>query len=161
MSTELILSHTVTSEQETAAFAKELAAYLKTKDVVFLKGTLGAGKTSFARALIRALCGGDIEVPSPTFNLLLTYEGTNGPIYHYDFYRLEDPEEVWELDVEDAYESAITLMEWVERLEDLAPQNALEVDIELNEDVNSRTIRLRGNANWKMRLQELVGRQTA
>jgi tRNA threonylcarbamoyladenosine biosynthesis protein TsaE len=156
MSDELILTHTVTSEAETAAFARDLAGYLQIRDVIFLNGTLGAGKTAFARAVIRALCGADIEVPSPTFNLLLTYEGTKGPIYHYDFYRLEDPEEVWELDVEDAYENAITLMEWVERLEDLAPENALKIEILLSDAPTSRTIRFQGNEDWKTRLANFV-----
>ncbi|MBE7636012.1 tRNA (adenosine(37)-N6)-threonylcarbamoyltransferase complex ATPase subunit type 1 TsaE [Sneathiella sp. P13V-1] len=146
----------ISKEQETAKFARKLAPYLKEKDVLFLEGTLGAGKTLFARNLIQQLCGQDIEVPSPTFNLLLTYDSPAGEIYHYDFYRLEDPEEVWELDLEDALEDGICLMEWVSQLEDLAPEGALTVRLEIPEgEEGRRIIHLSGDESWKARLADI------
>ncbi len=152
----LELSISVSTEEETQQVAKTLSAYLKIGDVVRLDGTLGAGKTAFARALVRSLVASEIEVPSPTFNLLLTYETSSGPVYHYDFYRLEDPEEVWELDIEDALESGITLMEWTERLEDLAPKAALQIEITIPTGADtSRILHIRGDVQWATRLAEL------
>lgn len=156
MTSPLNLSISVTTEAQTAAIAAKLAPFLKPQDVVSLKGTLGAGKTAFARALIRSLCGAQIEVPSPTFNLLLIYETARAPIYHYDFYRIEDPEEIWELDVEEAYDTAITIMEWAERLEDLGPQDALIINIVIpeNETADTRIFELSGGVAWQTRLKE-------
>lgn len=155
MKSPLDLSISVSSEAQTAALAAHLAPLLKPQDVITLNGTLGAGKTAFARALIRSLCGAEIEVPSPTFNLLLIYETRNAPIYHYDFYRIKDPEEVWELDVEEAYDSAITIMEWAERLEDLIPQDALTVKITIpnTETEDTRHFQLSGSSQWQDRLK--------
>ncbi len=102
-----------------------LAAQLIAPGTVLLGGDLGAGKTSLARAMIRTLTGEpDVEVPSPTFTLLQTYESNRGPIYHYDLYRLKAPDEVFELDWEAALAEAIVLVEWPERLNGLRPRNA-------------------------------------
>jgi len=154
----LIRQVSVTTENETAAFAKKLGSVLKARDIVTLNGTLGAGKTAFARALIQGLCGEKTEVPSPTFNLLLTYECDKAPIYHYDFYRLEDPEEVWELDIEDAFEDGITLIEWVSDLQNLAPENSLDVSITIPEraDETARLITVTGSKVWQDRLKTLT-----
>ncbi len=155
---KILIQRAVFNEQETGSFAAKIAEILKPQDVLILKGTLGAGKTAFARALIRTLMTADIDVPSPTFNLLLTYDSLAGPVFHYDFYRLEDPEEVWELDIEDAYDVGITLMEWAEKLEDLGPQNALTIDIAIPADgeEGQRDIALTGNDEWRKRLDGLV-----
>src|SRR6266704_6126905 len=83
-------------EAATAALAAGIAALARPGDVIALKGELGAGKTSFARAFIRAR-GGVEAVPSPTFTLVQVYELPGGPIWHIDLYRLRDPEEAWEL----------------------------------------------------------------
>jgi tRNA threonylcarbamoyladenosine biosynthesis protein TsaE len=151
------LTITVTDETQTGALAAKLGTYLSLQDVVSLDGTLGAGKSAFARALIRSLCGASTEVPSPTFNLLLTYDSPKGPIFHYDFYRLEDPEEAWELDIEQAYEEAITVMEWVSHLEDLAPENPLTIRISLDEagSETSREFAFFGDESWQVKLQGL------
>jgi len=153
----LIKQITVANEAETAGVATALGLLLDVKDILTLSGTLGAGKTSFARALIRSLCGAETEVPSPTFNLLLTYENERAPIFHYDLYRLEDPEEVWELDIEDAYEEGITLIEWAKNLGDLAPEGALDVELSIPEDAKegTRLITLSGPDSWHGRLKNL------
>ncbi|WP_025897440.1 tRNA (adenosine(37)-N6)-threonylcarbamoyltransferase complex ATPase subunit type 1 TsaE [Sneathiella glossodoripedis] len=153
MTGHLDLSITVTSEEETRNLAKDLSQLLKVGDIVRLDGTLGAGKTAFARALIQSLAEQDLEVPSPTFNLLLLYDTPAGMVYHYDFYRLEDPEEIWELDIDDAYDSGITIMEWAERLEDLAPQNALRIELVITGDLeSSRVLQITGDESWGRRL---------
>lgn len=109
------------NEEETAKAAAELAAELQPGDAVFLHGTLGMGKSVFARGLIRALTNDPVlEVPSPTFTLVQTYEcaGENSgfPVHHYDLYRIEDPEEIFELGWEESLTGGITIVEWPERL---------------------------------------------
>src|SRR5438105_14066263 len=98
-------------EAATAALAAGIARLARPGDVIALKGELGAGKTSFARAFIRAR-GGTEAVPSPTFTLVQVYELGEVPIWHIDGYRLRDPEEAWELDIEDAFLDAVSRMAW-------------------------------------------------
>ncbi|MAQ71620.1 MAG: tRNA (adenosine(37)-N6)-threonylcarbamoyltransferase complex ATPase subunit type 1 TsaE [Alphaproteobacteria bacterium] len=120
------------TEEETCRIAAQLAEDLKCGDIVLLKGTLGAGKTVFARALIRALCGNkELNVPSPTFTLLQTYDYAYGEIWHFDLYRLKDPEEIYELGWEDFSGKDIALFEWPSRLEHLEPEKAITVRMEI------------------------------
>ena len=122
-----ILSH---SEQDTIKAAQELAKDLSSPQIILLNGTLGMGKTVFARALIHSLCAdNDLEVVSPTFTLLQTYESDHGEIYHYDLYRIEDPEEILELGWEDASYNGITIIEWPERLGSYKPSQYLDITI--------------------------------
>src|SRR5207244_12895841 len=94
----------------TAAFATRLARLARRGDVIALKGELGAGKTSFARAFIRAHAGRQEEVPSPTFTLVQTYEMPELTIWHFDGFRLRDPEEGWELGIEGGLRDGVTLI---------------------------------------------------
>lgn len=105
------------------AVAAELAPLMKPGAILALEGNLGAGKTSLARALIRKLMNKpDMDVPSPTFTLLQTYDTNDATIWHFDFYRLKHPEEVFEIGWEDALASkGIILMEWAERIGPLLP----------------------------------------
>lgn len=128
------------SEQDTEKLARELAARLSPGDAVLLQGDLGAGKTVFARALIRALTETpDLEVPSPTFTLVQTYETPTGPVAHFDLYRIEDAEEVYETGWEDARADGIVIVEWPERLGSLAPREAITVTFRTS-DENERII---------------------
>lgn len=105
------------SEEDTKAFARQLSASLSVGDVVYLHGDLGAGKSVFARSAIRSLLGDEgLDVPSPTFTLVQIYEAKQCPVYHFDLYRIEDSEEVFELGWEDALAGGITIVEWPERL---------------------------------------------
>ena len=97
-----------------------------------LNGTLGAGKSVFARAFIQKLTGAK-EVPSPTFTLLQTYSAEAFDIYHYDLYRLEKPSEIFELGVEEAFYSGVSLVEWPERMGAFSPRNMWNVQIEMTE----------------------------
>mgnify|MGYP002629956290 FL=1 len=122
-------------------------------DVIALKGDLGAGKTVFARAFIRALCGPETEVPSPTFTLVQSYDRADAEtIFHFDLYRLETPEEALELDIDDAFGEGICLIEWPERLGPLLPRGHLEVTLSYGEHEQQRLCVISGAGAWTERL---------
>lgn len=153
----VIRSLSLPDEAATAAFAKALAPLLKAGDALLLDGPLGAGKTSFARALIRALAGSEIEVPSPSFNLVLTYDTPAGPVWHFDLYRVADPRELDELGLDDALSEGVTLIEWPDRLGALVPTHALT--LRLTAESISPTVRradLLGDDGWALRLSRLT-----
>ena len=122
------------NEQATEALGATLAVRLRPGDVVGLKGDLGAGKTTLARAIIRAAAADPgLIVPSPTFTLVEVYDTPRGSYWHFDLYRLDDPQQVYELGWEEALAEGIVLLEWPERLGPLLPQH-LSVTLELDGD---------------------------
>ncbi len=134
------------------ALGARLALHLRACDVLLLSGGLGAGKTTFSRGLITALSGAG-EVPSPTYTLLQTYEGEAFPIYHFDLYRIDEPQEVWELGIEDALDEGLSLIEWPQRLGDIAPDGALNINVEFTD--TGRRVSLSGNADWAKRMSHV------
>ena len=126
------------SPEDTAHFAQYLAAHLKPGDVVLLSGGIGAGKTHLARAAIQALLEVPEDVPSPTFTLVQTYDTAKGELWHADLYRLTDPSELVELGLTDAFEEAISFVEWPDRLGSLCPPNALVLDLQLAAEDDAR-----------------------
>jgi tRNA threonylcarbamoyladenosine biosynthesis protein TsaE len=121
-------------ETATEQLGATLAARLKPGDVVGLKGELGAGKTTLARAILRAATDDPaLIVPSPTFTLVEVYETPHGTYWHFDLYRLEAPEQVFELGWEEARADGIVLLEWPERLGPLLPKH-LSVTLEIDGD---------------------------
>ncbi len=122
------------SENETAAIAERLAEISKQGDVWALHGTLGMGKSVFARAFIKTLTDVD-EVPSPTFTLVQTYQTPIFNIYHYDLYRLKDAAEIFELGVEEAFFEGVSLVEWPEKMGSFTPRNMWNLYITANNDV--------------------------
>ena len=115
-------------ERATIALARRLAGEVRAGDLLTLTGDLGAGKTTFARALIRALLDApDAEVPSPTYTLLQTYEGPRFNIVHADLYRIADPAELAELGWEEAAENALVLVEWADRAGDILATDRLDI----------------------------------
>ncbi|MBR3675937.1 MAG: tRNA (adenosine(37)-N6)-threonylcarbamoyltransferase complex ATPase subunit type 1 TsaE [Alphaproteobacteria bacterium] len=120
------------SEAETAKVAERFASISKAGDVWALNGTLGAGKSVFARAFIQFLTGAE-EVPSPTFTLVQTYAAPKFDIYHYDLYRLKSAEEIFELGVEEAFYCGVCLVEWPEKMGEFTPRNMWLVDIQIKD----------------------------
>lgn len=126
--TPINLSCALPDEAATLALGAKLAPRLRVGDVIFLDGELGAGKTTLSRGLIQALCGVQ-EVPSPTYTLLQTYAAPDFEIWHYDLYRIKSPSEIWALGIEDALYDGVSLIEWPERLGDLAPDGVINIHI--------------------------------
>ncbi|MDX8353223.1 tRNA (adenosine(37)-N6)-threonylcarbamoyltransferase complex ATPase subunit type 1 TsaE [Cognatiyoonia sp. IB215182] len=124
------LQITLTDEAATAALAARIAAILRPGDTLLLEGEIGAGKTAFARAAIRAMLGRAEDVPSPTFTLVQTYDTPQGPVWHFDLYRLTHPDEVLELGLDQALAEAICLIEWPDRLGADSPSDALNLAFE-------------------------------
>lgn len=141
-------------ENATAALAARLAALARPGDVIALKGELGTGKTSFARAFIRAR-GGDEDVPSPTFTLVQTYDLPGCAVWHFDLYRLGAAENAWELGIEEAFGAGISLIEWPERLGGLLPARHLLVNLDFAVARDARRATLAGSCDWASRLAAL------
>ncbi|APZ52552.1 tRNA (adenosine(37)-N6)-threonylcarbamoyltransferase complex ATPase subunit type 1 TsaE [Salipiger abyssi] len=133
---------TLASPEATCSLATRLADRLRPGDVLLLSGGIGAGKTHFARCLIQALQDAPEDVPSPTFTLVQVYETRAGELWHADLYRLSDPDQCAELGLTDAFETAICLIEWPDRLEDLAPQGALSLGFAMDEGEDVRQLAL-------------------
>jgi tRNA threonylcarbamoyl adenosine modification protein YjeE len=143
---------------ETEARAAELAAALAPGDLVTLTGDLGAGKTAFARALIRTLAKDpDLEVPSPTFTLIQTYDTPRLHVVHADLYRIGSPDELAGLGWDEAAEGAAVLLEWPERAGDALPEDRLDVEIRLVPgSPDARRIVVTPTGRWVERLDRNV-----
>jgi tRNA threonylcarbamoyladenosine biosynthesis protein TsaE len=136
-------SFITTSVAETEAFALAIGACLGVGDTILLEGQVGAGKSCFARALIRSILPESerlIDIPSPTFTLVQTYDTLVGPLWHVDLYRLSSFDQIIELGLEDAMGDAICLIEWPDRLGNRSPSTALSIAISQAETINNRSI---------------------
>lgn len=122
--------------------AENLAGIVQKGDVVLLEGDLGAGKTAFARVFLRHLAQNpELEVPSPTFTLVQQYETPKGEVWHFDLYRLEDADEMLEIGWDEALTSAVSLIEWPERLGAYMPDNFLKIQFKFSsQDADLRDI---------------------
>jgi tRNA threonylcarbamoyladenosine biosynthesis protein TsaE len=144
------------NEEETRDAAIALSRYLRPGDVIALDGTLGAGKTAFARALINAMPGEAEDVPSPTFTLVQTYQRGDAEVWHFDLYRLEDPEDAFELGIEDAFADAISLIEWPDKLGSYLPKKHLRIVLAQDGESDTRTLQIIGDESWQGRLSEVL-----
>jgi len=121
-----IITH---SAEETRALGKRLACHLQAGDIVLLQGDLGAGKSEFARGVARGL-GITGPVPSPSFTILNAYDEGSFPLYHFDWYRLESAQEIYEMGMEEQLGGdGIALIEWSERAQECLPSRLLEIVI--------------------------------
>ncbi len=142
-------------EAATAVLARRIASLAEAGDVIALSGDLGAGKTFFARAFIS-----ETDVPSPTFTLVQTYQKPGGQqIWHFDLYRLVQPNEAIELDIEDAFADGVSLIEWPERLGSLLPAERLDVALAIpagsTAETSRRSVTLTGRGRWARLLDKL------
>ncbi len=119
----------LSDETVTDHFGRWLAPVLRAGDAVLLSGPIGAGKTHLVRAMLRARLGAATDVPSPTFTLIQPYDDGNITIVHADLYRIQHPDEVMELGLEDAMVRGIALIEWPERLGVYRPADALDLTL--------------------------------
>ena len=142
-------------EAATGAFAGRISRLAQLGDIIVLRGELGAGKTTFARAFIRARGDPDEEVPSPTFTLVQLYD-LHPAIWHFDLYRLRSPEEAWELGIEEAFSDGISLIEWPERLGTLLPKRRLEIFFSFGRAPDARRAILDPGEGWRPRLTAIT-----
>ena len=149
----------LSSEQALRRVVIDVAAALDPDDLVTLSGDLGAGKTTFARALIRFLAdNSDIAVPSPTFTLMQTYELPRFPLVHADLYRLEGPGELAELGFDDLPNGAVVLLEWPDRAAGFLPPDRLDLTFTLAPDLGPehRNVRITGYGAFGPRVERMA-----
>ncbi len=140
--------------EATAALGAELALMARAGSVICLHGELGSGKTTLARSFIQALAGEEIEVPSPTFTLVQTYDTTRVPVAHIDLYRLGAPDELGELGLDELLLTHQLIVEWPERLR--ADFSADRLDIKLTTAGKGRNAELAGSGAWALALKRLT-----
>lgn len=146
-----VLNYDLPDLQATELLAEQIAKHIQKQDSILLFGSLGVGKTSLARALLRAVCQDpQMEVPSPSFTLVQQYDTSDFSLYHYDLWRLNNEDDLIELDWDDAREG-VTLVEWPERLGSLMPQDALQIHL----SIQSETLRQARLTGWSDRLSLL------
>ncbi|MEZ5777063.1 MAG: tRNA (adenosine(37)-N6)-threonylcarbamoyltransferase complex ATPase subunit type 1 TsaE [Paracoccaceae bacterium] len=152
------------SPEATAALAEKLAPMLQSGDIVLLEGPIGAGKSLFCRAVIQTLLaeeGRVEEVPSPSFTLVQVYETAKAEIWHADLFRLGSADQAAELGLEEAFETAICLVEWPEKLGSLRPGHALTISLSQEGEGDARIASLRASTGrWGPVLRALSPRAT-
>jgi N-acetylmuramate 1-kinase len=145
------------SETALGRLAEDAAFAARPGDLITLSGNLGAGKTTFARAFIRALANGAHEdIPSPTFTLVQSYRTPRMAVAHFDLYRLNLPSELDELGLDLALREGIALVEWPERANGSLPQRRLDVALEDDDHGATRRVTLLGHGDWEGRLSRFA-----
>jgi tRNA threonylcarbamoyl adenosine modification protein YjeE len=138
--------------RDTEQLAKQLALLLKSGDVVELTGDLGSGKTTFAQFLIRHIVGEEVEVTSPTFNLVQLYDAPGFTIWHFDLYRLKSSHELFEIGLDEALDSGVSLIEWPQIAANLLPKEKLTIKLFCGKN-DERVVIVEGSGKWV----ELIG----
>ena len=147
-------SHILASAEDTAHLAQRLAMHLEPGDTILLSGPVGAGKTHFARALIQSILSEPEDVPSPTFTLIQTYETRRGTLWHADLYRVTSTQELEELGLSEAFETAICVVEWPDRLGDMKPRAALDIALATDQAEDTRHLVAEWDTqHWQDRLE--------
>ena len=143
----------VLKEEDTRKIANKFAKSIPKDCIICLNGDLGTGKTTFSRYLIQTIIKDrktSGEIPSPTFSLLQTYKDKNFTINHYDFYRLENSDDLIELDYDNSISKGICIIEWANKFSDALPANRIEINIDLiSKSKRSLNFFFFGNTNKK------------
>jgi len=144
-------------EASTARLGAGVGRALAVGEAVCLWGPLGAGKSTLARGLIRALTHPDEDVPSPTFTLVQFYAGDVLPLAHFDLYRLARADEAYEIGLDEALEDGVAIIEWPERLDGRLPADRLDIEIAIvgAGGADTRLARLTPRGRWEGRSIEL------
>lgn len=138
------------SEEQTELFAQKIAGKLMPGAILILNGEMGSGKSVFARGIIHGL-GYSGTVTSPTFTLMNAYEGGLLPVYHFDLYRLNTPEQLYDIGYDEfLYGSGISLIEWAQRMENLYPEQHIAISIEKT-GIFTRTITVQDDSGWMLK----------
>lgn len=144
-------------EATVSQLAERIALKLAPGDVLALSGDLGAGKTTFARALIRAvLADAEAEIPSPTFSLVQSYEGGRLGLMHIDLYRIAAEDEIDELGLDEHLAHGAALVEWPERAPGLRAGNRLDIALWQGTGADERTLSFTGHGTWAARLERVA-----
>jgi len=139
----------------TARLGARLASALMPGDALLLEGDLGAGKTTLARHIIAAMTGVQ-DAPSPTYTLVQHYDThAGGLLLHADLYRLETPEELDELGIEEALDHGAALIEWPDRMGDWRPTDRLDIQLTETRDGTRQAV-LTAYGSWETRLEQLA-----
>mgnify|MGYP000999505486 CR=1 FL=1 len=129
--------------KDTKEFGERLGSLLQGGDVISLIGDLGAGKTTLTKSIGKGL-GVEDYITSPTFTLINEYKGRVW-VYHFDVYRLEEPEDLMDLGYEDYfYSNGVTIIEWADRIKDILPENRMDIKIEKGKELDDRIVILSG-----------------
>jgi tRNA threonylcarbamoyladenosine biosynthesis protein TsaE len=155
MSVTVTHSVYLSSDSETDALGHLLAKHIGVGDPLLLSGPIGAGKSHLSRAIIRSRLGRMEDVPSPTYTLVQTYEDPDGDIWHADLYRLSHPDDVVELGLEEAFNTAICLIEWPDRLGPLTPLNAIDISLAPEGDGRRAVLRFSGREHLERALADV------
>lgn len=132
------------NEAATTSFGKKLSNLLQPGDFICLDGDLGAGKTFLSKGIIKAL-GVTEYVTSPSYTIVNEYEG-QFPIYHFDVYRIDDIDEMYEIGYEEYfYGEGVCLVEWANMISELLPKNHYQINLKMGDDFTSRLIEIRGS----------------
>jgi tRNA threonylcarbamoyl adenosine modification protein YjeE len=144
------------SKEDTKHLAKVIAYKVRAQDVITLKGDLGVGKTAFSKYFINAIVGHEIEVTSPTFTLVNQYDAPNFTVCHYDLYRLEHIAEAHELGIEEAFSKGVSIIEWPDIINNLLPEDRLEICLEYGQQEEERIVKIKGCGRWKNQLNAVL-----
>lgn len=151
------MKRSLENQMATEALAQRLADRMRVGDVIALHGDLGMGKSVFCRSIIRHLTSPDEDVPSPTFTFVQQYESERGEIYHYDLYRLENPEDGYELGIEESFHEGMCLIEWPSKLGPYLPWDCLHVTLALGDHgPDSRVAHFESQGDILDRLKEVL-----
>ena len=143
----------IQKEYKTKLVAERLSDICQEGDLIALTGELGSGKTTFAKYFIRNISNTQ-QIPSPTYNLILSYDSYKSTIYHMDAWRLNSNEEAIALGITEMFDSSIFIIEWANKIKNILPANYLNLAIKNHN--NKKILFFEGNYCWKNRLKKLL-----